>query len=90
MTFAEGNEQQFLQLFNSYREHIAGAPGCLHLELWRDLDDPTVFFTYSHWDHVDSLNGYRDSELFKEVWPKTKVLFGDKPQAWTIQMQLEK
>ena len=30
------------------------------------------------------LENYRNSALFKNVWAKTKVLFNDKPQAWSV------
>jgi len=30
------------------------------------------------------LEAYRQSELFKNVWSKTKPLFNDKPQAWSV------
>ena len=39
------------------------------------------FFTFSHWESEADLNAYRESALFGEVWPKTKALFYDKPQA---------
>ena len=29
------------------------------------------------------LNNYRNSELFKDVWSKTKILFNKKPEAWS-------
>ena len=31
----------------------------------------------------DDLNNYRNSELFKDVWSKTKILFNKKPEAWS-------
>ena len=33
---------------------------------------------------VKDLENYRNSALFKNVWAKTKVLFNDKPQAWSV------
>jgi hypothetical protein len=30
------------------------------------------------------LETYRHSELFKEVWSKTKPLFNAKPEAWSV------
>jgi (4S)-4-hydroxy-5-phosphonooxypentane-2,3-dione isomerase len=30
------------------------------------------------------LNAYRESELFKFIWPRTKALFNAKPEAWTL------
>jgi (4S)-4-hydroxy-5-phosphonooxypentane-2,3-dione isomerase len=45
-----------------------------------------VFFTLSVWDSEASLNTYRHSDFFRTTWAKTKVLFSDKPAAWTTKM----
>ena len=55
-----------------------------HLELWQDSANPAIFFTYSHWESEAHLNHYRFSEFFKDTWGKTKALFADKPQAWSV------
>jgi hypothetical protein len=31
------------------------------------------------------LNAYRNSELFAGVWGRTKVLFAEKAEAWSLQ-----
>jgi len=36
--------------------------------------------TVSRWDSEKSLNDYRMSELFGEVWPETKRLFAAAPE----------
>ena len=71
------DENFFLLIF------IRAMKGCLHLELLQDAKNPTIFFTLSHWDTEGSLNHYRHSDLFKTTWAKTKILFADKPEAWT-------
>ena len=43
-----------------------------------------MFFTYSYWEAQENLDSYRQSDLFKNVWAKTKILFNDKPQAWSV------
>jgi len=43
-----------------------------------------VFFTYSYWEHPDFLEQYRNSDFFKGVWTKTKALFSEKPEAWSV------
>ena len=43
----------------------------------------TICFTYSIWDNEEALNNYRHSELFKNTWAKTKILFDGKPEAWS-------
>ena len=81
MTFREDAVNDFLKLFESNKKAIRAFPGCLHLELHRDVQNPAIFCTYSHWDNEESLNAYRDSELFGKVWPSTKMLFAAKPTA---------
>ncbi len=46
-------------------------------------------FTYSYWESEAHLNTYRHSDLFRETWAKTKVLFADKPEAWSIEVSDE-
>ncbi len=84
MTFRPDATEQFLEVFESSREKIRAFPGCNHLELWRDENDERTFFTYSWWDADESLQAYRQSELFRSTWAKTKILFEAKPQAWTV------
>ena len=67
-------------IFAESKNHIAGQPGCHGVQL---LESEGHFFTFSHWESEADLNAYRESALFGEVWPKTKALFYDKPQAWT-------
>jgi len=51
----------------------------------QDLNQKNVFFTYSWWNSEGDLNAYRNSDLFKGVWVKTKLLFNDKPLAWSTE-----
>lgn len=83
MTFAPEHVEQFRQVFNDSKERIRAFEGVNHLELWNDKDHPNIFFTYSIWDNAECLERYRRSELFKSVWSRTKVLFSDRPQAWS-------
>lgn len=84
MTFEKDNVQDFLALFESRKQLIRHFEGCRHLELWQSAQDENVFFTYSIWDSEAHLDHYRFSELFKDTWSKTKALFADKPQAWSV------
>ncbi len=70
----------FRMIFAESKNHIARQPGCYGVQL---LESEGHFFTFSHWESEADLNAYRESALFGEVWPKTKALFYDKPQAWT-------
>jgi quinol monooxygenase YgiN len=85
MTFITGRENEFLSIFHASREKIRNFEGCSHLELLRDKDDPEIFFTYSHWKSEAHLMGYRNSELFKEVWGKVSPLFREKAAAWSTE-----
>ena len=85
MTFQPERVGEFLALFEQHRSAIRNAEGCRHLELWQNRDEPNVFFTYSWWDSEADLDRYRNSSLFGHVWPRTKELFLDAPQAWTVQ-----
>ncbi len=88
MSFHEENVEEFLSIFNSSKERIRAVEGCLHLELWKDIDNPNKFSTYSKWQNTESLNKYRSSEFFKATWAKTKVLFDAKPIATSFSQQI--
>lgn len=84
MTFAVDKTDEFQEIFNQSKNNILAMPGCLHLELWQDLHDANVFVTHSHWESEEALNAYRNSVLFIGVWAKTKVLFSEKPLAFSV------
>lgn len=84
MTFETENIPSFERIFQESRDTILSTPGCLHLELLQDREDPRVFFTYSHWESEGHLQAYRDSEFFREVWSETRKLFSDRPRAWSL------
>ena len=84
MTFRPEAVAEFEEIFNDSKARIRSFPGCLHLELLRDLDQPAVFCTYSHWDGPEALEAYRHSDLFKTTWAKTKALFAAKAVAFSV------
>lgn len=84
MSFDKDFIDRFLNVFHLHKESIRNFPGCHFLELYQDKDNPSIFFTYSYWEEEADLENYRTSELFKNVWSKTKTLFNDKPQAWSV------
>lgn len=88
MSFEEKHVDSFLLLFNERKSLIRHFEGCNHLELWQDAHQPNIFFTYSIWQSEQHLNHYRFSELFKDTWAKTKALFTDKPQAWSVNQKM--
>ena len=84
MSFDETKIEYFLNNFNQNKKMIRNFEGCSFLELYRDKKKENVFFSYSYWNTEEDLNNYRNSEFFKSVWSKTKVLFNEKPQAWSV------
>ncbi|MGZ3930503.1 MAG: putative quinol monooxygenase [Bacteroidia bacterium] len=84
MSFHSDKVEDFKAIFKENWTRIASFKGCSHVELLQDRQNPSLFFTYSIWDSEASLDAYRNSELFAAVWGQTKVLFNDKPQAWSV------
>lgn len=83
MKFEPSKVEEFLAVFDLSKEHIRSFPGNLGLKLIQDTNDPTVLSTYSFWESEDALEAYRHSDLFKSTWAKTKILFRDKPVAFS-------
>ena len=84
MDFAPEKVNDFLTLFEEVQPKIAAFDGCQHLELYKDASLDHVYYTFSVWEREEYLEKYRHSELFKDTWAKTKVLFGGKPQAFSL------
>lgn len=87
MTFRPDASADFLEVFNQSKHLIRGFEGCRYLELLREKPDGNIFFTYSRWEGEEYLENYRHSQLFADTWARTKVLFADKPQAWTVDVE---
>jgi quinol monooxygenase YgiN len=85
LTFRPEEISAFLEVFETSKAKIRASEGCQHLELWRAKAPDNVLFTYSYWESEAHLNKYRHSELFKATWAKTKILFADKPEAWSVE-----
>jgi (4S)-4-hydroxy-5-phosphonooxypentane-2,3-dione isomerase len=85
MSFHADKVETFLAVYRKNWTAIRSFPGCRHVELLRATADKAVFFTYSVWENNDALESYRRSPLFEGVWGATKVLFNDKPLAWTVE-----
>ncbi len=84
LTFRPEEVETFKELFEQKKKKIRNFEGCLHLKLLQGVNHSNIFFTYSHWQTEDDLNNYRYSDLFSETWSATKLLFSDKPEAWTV------
>jgi len=81
MTFRPDELDAFRTLFEEASPRIRAFPGCRRLELWKDAHAPNILSTYSHWESEAALDAYRQSELFKTTWAKTKLFFAAPPVA---------
>jgi autoinducer 2-degrading protein len=84
MTFRKEETATFEAIFEGSKKAIRNSPGCKALELFRAKGEDAVYFTLSEWEDERALEAYRNSGLFRETWAKTKVLFADKAQAWSL------
>lgn len=84
MSFEPSKVDVFLENFNKNKQRIRNFEGCRLLELYNDKENTNLFFTYSYWESEIHIENYRNSELFKNVWAKTKILFNKKPEAWSV------
>ena len=80
----KSSNNKFRRLVETKKYDIRAFEGCEFLELYRDKHNTNVFFTYSFWNTEADLENYRNSNLFKSVWAKTKPLFNAKPEAWSV------
>jgi quinol monooxygenase YgiN len=83
MSFKPEKVKEFKEVFKNNWQSIKGFEGCRHVELLEERRATGIFFTFSLWESERHLEVYRNSELFKKVWGATKILFNDKPQAWS-------
>ena len=84
MSFDPSKIDEFLSNFELNKNKIRAFEGCNLLELYRDQNNTNVYFTYSYWNTEKDLENYRNSDLFKAVWARTKTLFNKKPEAWSV------
>ncbi|HRI80271.1 MAG TPA: antibiotic biosynthesis monooxygenase [Cyclobacteriaceae bacterium] len=89
MHFTEAGVDEFLEIFNRHKDAIRNFPGCSHLQLLKDAEDPLCYTTLSHWSHPDDLEKYRKSELFGSVWGRVKTLFAERSQAFSLERFIE-
>jgi heme-degrading monooxygenase HmoA len=84
MTFKPDAIEDFTQIFEASKPLIEDFPGCQGVDLMQDINDRHIIMTHSTWDGPEALEAYRTSDLFRNTWAKTKVLFADKPLAWSL------
>ncbi len=83
MTFEEDKVKTFLEIFERSKHKIRAFEGCKHLTLLRDVNQNNIFTTLSHWESESALETYRNSEFFQKTWAHTKILFKEKPIAYS-------
>lgn len=83
--FQEEKIEDFLIFFDTIKNRVNTFPGCNGMKLLRDLENPCIVMTYSHWNTPEDLNNYRTSETFGEIWPNIKPWFKEKPEAWSVE-----
>ncbi|MCF6366334.1 MAG: antibiotic biosynthesis monooxygenase [Bacteroidales bacterium] len=84
MKFQEKYIENFKNFTKDIKSIIRNQEGCNYLDILQDVANPEIFFTYSCWNSENDLNNYRNSDFFKNIWPKTKKWFADKPEAWSL------
>lgn len=85
MVFRPEEVPVFLAIWEENKEKIGSFPGCSGVELLRDEAQANIYYTFSRWyGGIEALEAYRHSDLFKSVWSRTRVLFADKPQAFSL------
>ncbi|MBK8362241.1 MAG: antibiotic biosynthesis monooxygenase [Bacteroidetes bacterium] len=89
MTFMSEHTAEFEKVFAEVSPNISKFKGCTGLQLFKDLKDPGVYFTFSTWEHEEDLETYRQSSLFRDTWQKTKPLFAARAEAWSVQNMLK-
>ena len=76
--------KDFCLFFNTKKSQIEEFNGCIKVELLQDTKESNLYFTYSHLEDEESLDNYRNSVFFKNVWNNTKLYFCGKPVAWSL------
>lgn len=89
MSFNAAELDTFLNIFHESSPKIRAFEGCRYLSLHRDHHHHAVYFTVSRWDSQEHLDNYRHSDLFRSTWSKTRVLFAEKPSAYSLDQVVE-
>ena len=85
MTFQPERTDDFIKAFEARKNLIGNFEGCTGVELLRDINQPSIFFTYSKWQSAQALEKYRQSDLFISTWDEVKKWFNGKPEAWSVE-----
>lgn len=89
LTLKKEHKQDFIQHFDTVKEKINSFPGCIGMKLLMDKKNPQIVITYSEWKSDVDLENYRNSELFKNVWPTVKEWFDSKAEAFSTEVYFD-
>jgi heme-degrading monooxygenase HmoA len=89
LRFQEDKVEDFLAFFETVKDKVNCFSGCKGMQLLRDVVDPSIFITYSHWENEEALNAYRHSDTFKMVWPTLKKWFEFPAEAWSVEIAFD-
>ncbi|KXX72291.1 putative quinol monooxygenase [Flammeovirga sp. SJP92] len=84
MSFKQECVEEFQNMFLEIRETIESFEGCQSVELLQDATIQCQFMTFSIWENEKALEAYRQSDFFQTTWKKTKLMFNDKPKAFSM------
>lgn len=85
LTLKNENVADFLNHFETVKHDINSFPGCQGMKLLQKKESGNILFTYSQWESEEALENYRKSELFQSIWPKVKLWFDSKAEAWSTE-----
>lgn len=89
LTMQIDNIDTFKSYFDTVCNTIRNQPGCHKLQVWQDINQPNIFFTYSIWDGEQDLNNYRDSPFFGVFWKTVKPWFAAKAEVWSFDVLMD-
>ena len=84
MVFKKEDLALFDALFAESKDQIEAQTGCQRVLILHSTANKLERTTMSWWESEDCLNEYRKSNLFGEVWPRTKSMFAEGPTAWSM------
>lgn len=82
--FEPGFARTFEEIFEKHRKRLLDLDGCDEVKVYRGADNSDDFITVSRWRDDESLQAYRKSELFREVWSKVKPRFRKRAEAFSF------
>ncbi len=62
------------QILKRVAPKVRESVGCTHLSILFDVHHNGKVLTYSHWDSLDDLKKYRNSEFFITFWSEIQPL----------------